>query len=252
MLPHQLDRCDICGKKTHKIDLVRTNVDFLAAGGYNDVQQSSADAGFTCSATPAGNISYGNYCDRARVSVGDDNTTSIVHGIRTWDGAGVLRTNGVIAGSWTSLVFAADVGPYEQETSPEMTFDVGLIDSDGSNKELVRSFTISAGMRIWFTINIADLPASKSSGNFACYIETASSNKWWADRLQIIKNATSLHGQAYVPTSGSTIDRIDTPMMTVRKVCKSCFEKPWKRSEQYNRSAEQRTEDPVAVDIQEV
>ena len=34
-IARQLDRCDICGRKVHKKDLVRTNIDTLAVGGSN-------------------------------------------------------------------------------------------------------------------------------------------------------------------------------------------------------------------------
>ena len=253
-IARQLDRCDVCGVKIHKHKLVRSNMDFLAAAGSNYLTYSSYSAsGWTVdTATSAGVISIGPYADRARVSVSDSNTLTEVLGSQTWLGSGVLRsTAGVDASSWTSLVFAADVGPYQQETSPEITFTIGLCDSDGTNKEEYASRTTKGNLRVWFTVNIADLPAGKSASALYFYISaTAVGKNWWADRLQVMKDVVKLG--TFIPTSGSSVDRIDTPMMTVRKVCPDCREPVLSRSERYNRAAELRNEEPIALDIQEV
>lgn len=255
-LPHQMDRCEVCGHKTLKIDLVRTNVDFLAAAGSNYFYNSSYNSSFWTvdTAVDAGLISMGPFADQSRVVIGDDNTLTESYGSQTWTGSGVLRSIvAVDASAAVSLVFAADIGPYQQETVPSTTFVFGLCDSDGSNKEQLSSWTVTGNQRAWYTLNIADVPAGKSSAALYFYVSvTAVGKKWWIDRIQLIKNAVSINSEAFVPTAGSAVDRVDTPMMTVRKVCQGCFEKPRVRSEQYNREAEQRTEDPVQVNIQEV
>ena len=255
-LPHQSDRCDVCGSRTRKIDLVRTNVDFLAAAGSNYFLYSSYNSSFWTvdTAVDAGLISIGPFADNARIVIGDDNSRTEAYGSQTWTGSGVLRsTTAVDASTWTSLVFAADIGPYQRETSPSTTFTLGLCDSDGSNKEQLSSWTVTGNQRAWYTLNIADVPAGKSAAALYFYVSVvALGKKWWIDRIQLIKDAVSINSEAFVPTAGGSADRVDTPMMTVRKVCRDCFEKPRLRSEQYNREAEQRTEDPVAVDIQEV
>ena len=254
--PHQMDRCQVCGQRTRKIDLVRTNVDFLAADGSNYFLQSSYASSFWTvdTAVDAGLISMGPFADESRVVIGDDNTTTESFGSQTWTGSGVFRSIvAVDASAAISLVFAADIGPYQQESVPSTAFTFGLCDSDGSNKEQLSSWTVTGNQRAWYTMDIADVPAGKSSAALYFYVSVvAVGKKWWIDRIQLIKDAVSIKSEAFVPTAGSAVDRVDTPMMTVRKVCRECFEKPRLRSEQYNREAEQRTEDPVAVDIQEV
>jgi len=253
-IARQLDRCDVCGKKTHKKNLVRTNMDFLAGEANNYLLYSSYNAsGWTAvTASDQGTPSIGPYADVARVVVSDDNTATESFGSQTWGGSGTLRsTDAIDASTWTSLVFAVDLGPYHRETSPETTFTLGLCDSDGSNKELQKTVVTSGSLRAWFTINIADLPVSKTSSALYFYVSaTAVGKNWWVDRMQVEKNAT--RPGTFVPTSGTAVDRVDTPMMTVRKVCANCREPLFKKSERYGRVAEQRTDAPVSVDIQEV
>ena len=246
----QLDRCDVCGVKIHKQDLVRTNMDFLAAAGNNYIQQSSYASGWLCDASDAGTISSGPYADRMRVVISDDNTSTESFGVQTWDGAGTFYGLGADVSSWTRFVFSADVGPYDRETSPETTFTIGLIDTDGLNKEVQRTITTSGALRVWFTMDVADIPAGKSASNLRPYIATATTNKWWVDRLQLEKDV-SRYG-AFIPTTGSSVDRTDTAMMTVRKVCPDCREPLLSKTEQYSKIAEQRTDEPIALDIQEV
>lgn len=249
-----MDRCEVCGRRTRKIDLVRTNVDFMAAGGSNYINNSSytTDSWAVDTASDAGNISIGSFADHARISISDGNTLTEINGPQTWSGSGTIRTTySIDVSSWSTFVFSADIGPYHRETSPSTTFSLGICDSDGSNKEELSSWTVNANARAWYTLNVSDIPAGKSASALYFYISaTAVGKKWWADRIQLEKNVTKMG--AFVPTTGSSIDRVDTPMMTVRKVCADCFERPRLRSEQVNREAEQRTEDPVSVDIQEV
>jgi hypothetical protein len=129
---------------------------------------------------------------------------------------------------------------------------VGLCDSDGSNKEEQATFTTSGSVRAWFTIDIADLPAGKDSSTLYFYITAtpSGSNYWWADRLQVTKNATER--ETFAPTTGAAVDRTDTRMMTMRKVCENCREVLLSRSEQYGKTAEQRTDEPVEVYQQEI
>ena len=246
----QLDRCDVCGIKIHKHDLVRTNMAFLASAGNNYIQQSSYASGWLCDASDAGTISSGSYADRMRIVVSDDNTRTESFGVQTWDGAGTFYGLGADISSWTSFVFAADVGPYDRETSPEMTFTLGLIDSDGNNPVVYRTVITAGSTRAWFTLNIADLPAGKTAAALYPYVATTSTNKWWVDRLQLEKDVVKLG--TFVPTLGSSVDRIDTRMMTVRKVCPDCREPLLSKTERHGKLAEQRTEEPIALDIQEI
>lgn len=247
----QLDRCDVCGAHVLRKDLVRTQVEFLAPEASNYLTYSSYSAsGWSCDASDAGAISIGPYAGEARVVIDDSNTSTESFGSQTWDGSGTLRsTSAVDASSWTSLVFAVDAGPYHQETSPEMTFTIGLCDSDGSNTEQQASFTTPGQIRAWFTLNISAIPAGKSASGLYFYISTTSSNKWFADRMQVAKNATAM--AQFAPTLGSAVDRTDTPSMTMRKVCKRCREPLLSKKDRYGRHSEIRTERPIAVDIQE-
>ena len=94
---------------------------------------------------------------------------------------------------------------------------------------------------------------SKSSSALYFYISaTAVGKKWWANRLQVIKDATHIRDNAFIPTTGSSVDRVDTPIMTTRKVCDRHREELLSKSERYGRIAEQRSDEPIAVDIQEV
>ena len=250
----QLDRCDVCGVKIHKQDLVRTNMSFLGVAGSNYLLYSAYNAtGWTVdTATDAGAISVGPYADRARVRISDDNTRTEVDGTQTWLGSGVLRSiTGIDASAWDSLVFAADIGPYFRETSPETTFTLGLCDSDGTNKELLATYTTAGSIRAWYALDIADVPAGKDDSDLYFYISvTAVGKNWWADRLQVSKDIPRVG--AFIPTSGSSVDRVDTPLMTVRKVCSNCREPLLSKTEQYSKIAEQRTEEPISLDIQEI
>ena len=254
-IARQLDRCDICGRKVHKKDLVRTNIDALAVGGSNYLIESSYGTSWTiATASDAGAISSGPYADVMRVSIDDSNNTTEVFGSQTWSGSGVLRSNTAIdASTWTSLVFVADMGPYDRETSPEISFKIGLCDSDGSNKEQYGLWLVNSSTRAWFTFNIADTPVSKSSNALHFYISaTAVGKKWWVDRMQVIKDATHIRDNAFIPTTGAAVDRVDTPIMLTRKVCDRHREELLSKSERYGRIAEQRSDEPIAVDIQEV
>ncbi len=253
-IARQLSRCDVCGVKIHKKDLVLTNMDFLAVEASNYLTYSSYSAsGWTVdTSTDEGVISIGPYADRARVSVSDGNVSTEILGTQTWGGSGVLRsTSAIDATTWTSLTLGADLGPHERETSPSTAFTMGLCDSDGTNKVQYTAWTTSGSTRAWFTMNLADLPASKTISTLYFYISvTAVGKKWWADRLQVSKDVTKLG--AFVPTSGSSVDRTDTAMMTTRKTCPNCRERLLSKSERYGKTVEQRTEAPVVVDIQEI
>jgi len=253
-IARQLDRCDVCGKKIHKRDLVLTNVDFLAVGGSNYFTYSSYNSSLWTidTSSDGGVISIGPYADRARISVSDGNTLTEVQGSKTLTGSGTVRTSSLVdVSSWDSMVFALDVGAYQQNTDVEVAVAIGTCDSDGSNKVQAATFTANPSARAWAYI----LPTSITDSSAAYFYVTgtvSTGDSWWIDRMQLIKNATGLTGNAFIPTAGSTVDRVDTPSMTVRKVCPLHRERLLSRTERYGKNAEQRTDEPVAVDIQEV
>lgn len=252
----QLDRCDVCGKKIHKRNLVRTNVEFLAAGGSNYFDYSSYDSTFwtidTATEAVATVASIGPYADRARVSIAEDNTRTEILGSKTLTDSGTVRTSSSVdVSSWTSMVFVLDIGVRERETTQTATIAIGTCDSDGSNKVQAASYSITGSMRAWAVIYPADITDS-SAAYFYVTATVDTDISWWLDRMQLIKNATNPMGEAFIPTSGATVDRVDTPMMTVRKVCPDCREPILSKSERFGKIAERRTDEPISVDIQEV
>ena len=268
VLGRQLDRCDICGKETHKINLVRTNVDFLSVTGNNYFPYSSYNSsGWTLvTGTDAGTISTGPYADECRIVTDDDNNSTESFGSQTWTvGAGfgvysghvqIKTASAIDISDWTSLVVAYDFGFYDQETSVANLTPAALIyNSDGSGGTSINTrLQWKTGGRYWGTINISDVASGLDTENAVFHIDLRThtgSEKVWIDRMQLIKNATSLRNEAFIPTSGSSVDQTDARAMTMRKVCKRCYEPLLSRTEQYNRRPEQRTDEPITVWNQE-
>lgn len=267
-LPHQLDRCDICGRKTHKIDLVRTNVDFLAAAGSNYFDYSSYNSSFwtVSNGTDSGVVAVGPFADRARIRVSDDNTSTEILGSQTWTvGAGIgaysgffqMVSSAVDISSWTSFTVSFDFGYYQQDqTSQRVMVYAYIKDASENSSGVIKRFQgVYPSGRYWWYSKISDIDSDVDLSTAKFYLVFATytgEEKIWVDRMQLEKNPDTSRMGAFVPTSGASVDRIDTRSMTVRKVCDDCFESPWKRSEQYNRQAEQRVEEPVAVQIQGV
>ena len=82
------------------------------------------------------------------------------------------------------------------------------------------------------------------------YITVTGSN-WWADRMQLEKNAT-VPGQ-FVKTSGSTVSNTtDQTLMTQRKVCPNCVERVLSKSERFGRTDESPIDGPVETWAQEI
>ena len=244
----QLDRCSVCGKKVHKRDLVLTQVDFMSPSGSNYINYSSYSAsGWTTSGlTDKGVISIGPYADRARVVISDDNTRTESFGSQTWSGDGHLYTSDSLdVSSWTSLVFAADVGPYHRSTSRGLTVILQSCQSDGTVDDTIATWTIDSDTRVWGTINVADMTGTTSAAYFRIDATPDTGQYWWVDRVQVIKDVSKLG--TFIPTSGSSVDQAGARSMTMQKVCSHCYEPLLSRTEQFNRRAEQRTDDPVSV-----
>jgi hypothetical protein len=262
----QLDRCDVCGKKTHKVDLVRTQVEFLAAAGSNYFTYSSYDTnGWTLvTGTSAGTISSGPYADRMRIVVSDGNTSTESFGTQTWTvGAGFsvysgnvqIKSAAVDISSWTSFVVAYDFGFYDRETNVANLTPACLIyNTDGATggTSVNTRLRWSMGGRYWGTMSVSDVDSAldTSAAVFHLTVRThTGGEKVWIDRMQLIKNAT--RPGTFVPTSGSTVDRTDTASVTMRKVCPSCRERVLSKTNRYGRGVENRTDDPIAVHNQE-
>jgi hypothetical protein len=228
----QLDRCDVCGDKYHRGDLVRTQVEFLDMKAENFFEASSYDGGTywtVDTASDAGTISYGNRCDNVRTTLSDDNVISYLNGVQTWEGSGVFRaaqSRNLSAGG--HITFSAHVGPHEQNTSPEMTVVLGICNSDGSTKQAVKTYTIKGSTRVWFNETKAVLNSyGLGTNDWYFYIQVTNDGKWWVDELQIEANVGSIggHPENFVRTSGSTVsNQSERTLMTQRKVCPGCAE----------------------------
>ena len=81
----QLDRCEVCGNKTHRSNLVRTQVEFLRVKSENYFTYSYYDGSYWVvdTAVDASTISFGTQLDETRLSLADDNTFSTTNGIQT-------------------------------------------------------------------------------------------------------------------------------------------------------------------------
>ena len=254
VLTRQIDRCDVCGNKHQKSNLVRTQVEYLDEAGENYFVYSSYDGThWVCDASDAGSISAGVRCDDVRYRVNDDNTRTLVNGVQTWEGNGTFRqTSDAIDGTGSYSLVSAHVGPQEYNSSPSMTVKMGFCDSDGNNKNLVKTWTINTATRVWLNIDYATVAAYGAGENFV-YFEVTNAGNWWIDELQYetVSSATQKPGN-FRRTSGATnVLTTDTPSLATRKVCPSCFEVVLRKSEKYGRKSEKPVEDPITVVGQE-
>jgi len=267
----QLDRCDVCGDKYHRGDLVRTQVEFLQLKGENFFTHSSyhTDLWTMDDADDVGTVSYGNRCDNVRTTVGADNVVGYVNGVQTWEGDGVLRMNTIsnsIART-SDVTLSAQVGPHEQNTSPEMTVVIGVCNSDGSSKSALGTWTIKGTTKVWVNAEVEDLIATGLGTlaapyyQFYYYFQITNDGYWWIDEMQYEANVqdlpTSVQGfpENFVRTSGSSIsssNHPEQPMMTSRKVCPNCAELILSKSERFGHQDESPVDGPVDTWAQEI
>ena len=261
----QLDRCDVCGNKDHRRNLVRTQVEFLdlKAENYFDYSSYNVAEWAVDTAADAGTVSYGNRCDNARTTLSAANVISYINGVQTWTGSGTFRR---IAATFVfpatyDLTFSAQVGPHEQNTSPEMTVVLGICESDGTAKQPIKTYTISGATRVWLNEEVATLNAyGITTGDFYFYIGVTNVGSWWVDEMQLEANVNSMplqagHPENFVRTSGSYILSSAHPeqsLMTQRKVCNTCAELILSKSERFGKTDEPPTDDPVETWAQEI
>jgi hypothetical protein len=248
----QLDRCDVCGDKYHRRDLVRTQVEWLYPAHENYFTQSRYDGTlWVCDATDVSTISYGNRCDRARIRVSDANVLSYVNGVQTWSGNGTFRCTSAPVASWsstTNVIFSCHVGPWERSTTPSLTIAVGDCDTSGGNKTAKATFTTSSAMKVWFTWT----GAAANAGQGCYYIDVTNAGYWWIDELQLEADATRTTPGVYVQTSGAiSVATADQPSISTRIVCPSCFETVQKKSTKYGTTDESPIDGPVDDYVQE-
>lgn len=255
----QLDRCEVCGDKMHRRNLVRTQVEFLRPKSENYFSYSSYDGTYWVvdDAVDAGLISFGTQLDETRLALADDNTFSVVGGIQTWTGNGTIRTETLSPNLDTSgdVVFSLEFGPNYRNTSPSSTVVLGVCNSDGSVKQAVKTYTdVSGSSRLWFSEDAGTLIGyGLGSGNqFYFYAQVTNAGNWWIDRLQLEKNPPNSVPGPFEKTSGTLVsNQSDTQMVTSRKVCADCFENVLKKSEQYGKTSEPPSDGPVDTHAQE-
>lgn len=255
----QLDRCQVCGDKWHRDQLVRTQVDTIHPESENYFNYSSYDGTYWVvdTASDAGSVSYGNHCDEARTSLSLDNVITIVNGVQTWEGDGVLRST-VISPRIDAndyVVFSAQVGPHEQNSSPNMIVVLGVCNSDGSVLQPVRSWSMNGTKRIWFTELASTLQDHGLGSGLGLYfyISVTNDGKWWIDEMQLeVFQSSDAKPGVFLETIGSLLTHsVDTPVTTTRVVCPECFERVFKRSERYGRQTDIPVAPPVKPYMQE-
>jgi len=166
-----------------------------------------------------------------------------------------MDTLSLASASTSVLVFSAQVGPHEQNTSPSMTVELGIANSDGSVTQLIRSWTISETTRVWFAALSGDL-AAYALGNGTeeyYYIKVTNAGKWWIDEIQLEANTIGSIPEVFVRTSGTyASNQSDRTLMTQRKVCSRCQERILSKSERFGRTDESPIADPVETWAQEI
>ena len=252
-LGEQLDRCDVCGNKAHRRDLVRTQVEWLYPAHENYLAYSRYDGTFWVvdTATDTGTVSYGNRCDRARTILSSSNVISYIDGVQTWTGDGVFRCTSIPVSDWTDtdqVIFSFQIGPHEQNTSPEMTVVIGDCDASGNNKTALKSFVISGCTKLWYT----HLGAAADALQGCYYVSVTNDGAWWIDELQLETDPTRTLPGTYVETSGTAVGATsESSSISSRKVCPNCFEFVLKKSTKVGRQHESPVDDPVDSHIQE-
>ena len=275
----QLDRCDLCGRKIHRKDLVRTNVRYNRPEGSNYFTYSRYDSTLwdLTNLTATGSYdAFGPQDHGNRVRVGEgaaygsyEDTTEI-GGSPTFTitSPGKLFTKtGFDASAWTSLVVGGHFGIYHDnrdgtgsdddvENIP-ITVAIGVGATTGVTTQTLRTVSgIKSGMQVWAKLNLADLNAAISSADVFFWAtitldSTPVGNyKVWFDWMQCQKDLT--RPGAYISTAGAALDYTsEQKLMTVIKVCPEHRDRLLLESEQWGRPRKE-VEDPVPSDMQEV
>jgi len=252
----QLDRCDVCGDKTHRGRLVRTQVEFLELAANNYIIQSSFDDSYwvTNDTADLGAISVGPNADWQRLSLDSDNDLTELNGVETFSTTKYIRSTVATDDptSWDSIVFSAEVGPYHRSTTPDLSVEIGFrIIGVVPSYVSMRTWTINTQTRVWFTATPAELVAAGATLSTLGFYIAGTGGHWWADRMQLEKNAT-VPGQ-FASTSGSTVDNsTDQTLMTQRQVCPNCVERILSKSNRFGRTDESPVDGPVETWAQEI
>lgn len=259
----QLDRCDICGRKVHIKDLVRTEFNYLRPAGTNYFDYSYYDGTFW---VEDGNITQqsGDWCvgpdgEDARVKISLDNTTTEVYGSKTFlldsSPAIIYTASSVDISGWTNFCLGVYVGQYHQNEDPaEISVEIGNCNSDASTTYSLATRTTRSMRHCWVTANVADLDSNVDPSSTYWYVKiTASSDEdfyFFIDWMQLEKDAA--RPGAFISTAGATEDlAAETRVWRVQKTCKRHREPLFIDSEKYGRPR-QEVELPIDYESQEI
>ena len=251
-----LDRCDVCGKKIHRQELVRTQVRYMRPAATNLLPYSSYSAsGWACDATDKSTIGIGTRADKTRTKVGYGTTVSIVNGVQTWQGDGTYRTTTAVdLSSGTTAIISAVAVPYYASENPSLSITMGLCDGDGNNGTTERTWTTSTMRRVWYPVTVADIasPLSAAAAYFYWTVTPQTDEYWSIEDAQVELDTDDSRPGEFVQTTGAAVTTlVDTRSMAVRKVCPDCYEPLFRESERVGRPSEE-VEPPIPDDMQEV
>jgi hypothetical protein len=264
----QLDRCDICGKKIHRKDLVRTQARYNRPQGNNYFLYSSYDGSFWvptwadyitdhCTLQTQA-MGLGPDSEDARVKIASDNTTTQIRGSKTF----LLDTSPAIIhtatatdiSGFTSFVYGVYVGQYHANTDPAvLTVEIGNCNSGFDTLYSLKEVTTRSGRHVWVSANIADLSSNVTLSAAYFYVKVSATSSgdfyFWIDWMQLEKNAS--RPGAFISTGGATVDyTTERKMMTSVKVCNRCKEQL--TTESARGRPRQEAEQPIYDEFQEV
>lgn len=229
------------------------------ATGRNALSYSEFDdTGWVSTATDLEDISIGPFADIARVILFDDDTTEESFGTRTWEGPGLSRTLAPadFSTATSTVLFAVDVGFYQQEKDRSMDVELGFTDATGSSFFVVHQETLkAASKRIWFAAPVGSLPGGVDPSEAYFYVEADASptQRWWWARANVDWDRIRPSNQ-HLETCGGPVEvlaAIDQERFGAGKVCPECVEILHRKSELIG-DPRQETEDPVTTDIQDL
>lgn len=258
----QLDRCDVCGKKIHRKDLVRTQVRYNRPEGNNYFPYSYYDGTFwvtdgRCSLHTE-NMGWGPDSEDFRAKIGSDNTVTEIKGAKTFllvSSPSVIYSGGVDISSFTSFVFGIYVGQYHANADPAiLTVTIGNCDAWGESQYPLRSVTTLSGRHIWVYAKIADLDPNVTPATAYFYAKVAATSSedfyFWIDWMQLEKNA--IRPGSFINTNGEALSyTTEAKRLTTAKVCNRCKEQLTRESQKRGRPRVE-TEIDIEMENQEV
>jgi len=200
---------DATGQRWKAREMVYAKRRWTMPSAENRMAYSSYNAsGWSCDGIDSGTITIGVYSDENYVSWVDNGTTltATQNGVQTWGGAGTLFSiSGVDVSSSTTVVFALEFLPYQNSSTHKFTVAMGVCDVDGTNKQVIKTWSLTAANRIWFCVDVSDISGPTTSAlGFYVTVTPAESDGQWAfmnAQAELDKEEPGL----FVKTAGSAI-----------------------------------------------